>query len=208
TGGRWQSTVRNLGTTHSATTGNTLAAWTSSVTLPTWTSESEGTYKLVVTATDKVGNTATGATTTFKLDNTNPTTATVTTPASGSTYSASTVPASFGGNAADNNGGSGLAAYSTASTSKRGPGNLSGTGFSHDAGKRQHLPSVHCTRELERQCGRQQRRRGPERQQHHLYIAARLGQSLLDGLGLAVRCFQSGRDPRSNKREHRGDMDE
>src|SRR5439155_27913 len=104
------------------------AAWTSSVPLPTWTSESEGTYKLVVTATDKVGNTFTGATTTFKLDNTNPTTATVTTPASGSTYSASTVPASFGGNAADNNGGAGLAANSTTFTLKRGSDNFYWTG--------------------------------------------------------------------------------
>src|SRR5438034_1092217 len=132
-GGRWQSTVRNLATTHSATTGNTLAAWTSSVTLPTWTSESEGTYKLVVTATDKVGNTFTGATTTFKLDNTNPTTATVTTPASGSTYSPSTVPASFGGNAADNNGGAGLAANGTTFTLKRGSDNFYWTGSAWQA---------------------------------------------------------------------------
>src|SRR5207247_2060228 len=127
-GGRWQSTVRNLATTHSATTGNTLAAWTSSVTLPTWNSESEGTYKLVVTATDKVGNTFTGATTTFKLDNTNPTTATVTTPVSGSTYSASTALASFGGNAADNNGGAGLNANSTTFTRNRGSDNFYWTG--------------------------------------------------------------------------------
>src|SRR5438034_271553 len=133
TGGRWQSTVRNLATTHSATTGNTLAAWTSSVTLPTWNSESEGTYKLVVTATDKVGNTFTGATTTFKLDNTNPTTATVTTPASGSTYSPSTVPASFGGNAADNNGGAGLAANGTTFTLKRGSDNFYWTGSAWQA---------------------------------------------------------------------------
>src|SRR5207244_1958046 len=122
------SNVQTLRSTRSATTWNTLAAWTSSVPLPTWTSESEGTYKLVVTATDKVGNTFTGATTTFKLDNTNPTTATVTTPASGSTSSPSTVPASFGGNAADNNGGAGLAANSTTFTLKRGSDNFYWTG--------------------------------------------------------------------------------
>src|SRR5204863_506041 len=133
-GGRWQSTVRNLATTHRPTTGNTLAAWTSSVTLPTWTSESEGTYKLVVTATDKVGNTFTGATTTFKLDNTNPTTATVTTPASGSTYGAPTVPASWSGSVADNSGGAGLNANSTTFILQRGSDNFYWTGSAWQSG--------------------------------------------------------------------------
>src|SRR5439155_1312205 len=134
TGSAWQAGIANLTATHSATTGSTTVTWTSSATLPTWSSQADGTYTVQATATDKGGNTFTGATTTLKLDNTNPTTATVTTPASGSTSSPSTVPASFGGNAADNNGGRGLDANSTTFTLKRGSDNFYWTGSAWQSG--------------------------------------------------------------------------
>src|SRR5206468_70825 len=62
TGSVWQPGVFNLGATNGATTGNTAATWTSSATLPTWASESDGSYSVQATATDKVGNTFAGAT--------------------------------------------------------------------------------------------------------------------------------------------------
>src|SRR5207245_347076 len=71
----WQSGVFNLATTHSATTSNTAVTWTSNATLPTWSAQSDGTYTVQATATDKAGNTFTGTAVTFTLDNTAPTAA-------------------------------------------------------------------------------------------------------------------------------------
>src|SRR5439155_251705 len=123
TGSAWQAGAANLATTHAATTGGTAATWTSSATLPTWSSQSDGTYIVQAKATDKAGNTFTGAAVTFTLDKTNPITASVTTPSSGSSYTAATVPASWSGSAADNAGGVGLNADSTTFTLKRSSDN-------------------------------------------------------------------------------------
>src|SRR5437763_2079011 len=70
TGSAWQPSVANLATTHSATTGSTTVPWTSSATLPTWSSQADGTYTVQETATDKGGNTFTGSAITFILDGT------------------------------------------------------------------------------------------------------------------------------------------
>src|SRR5439155_24896378 len=70
TGSGWQTGVSNLATTHTATSGNVQTAWTSNVTLPTWASESDGTYTVRAKATDKVGNTFTGSAVSFTLDKT------------------------------------------------------------------------------------------------------------------------------------------
>src|SRR5207244_11972114 len=67
TGSAWQSAASNLATTHSATTGNTAATWTSNATLPTWSSQSNGTYTMKATATDTVGNTLTSGDVTSPL---------------------------------------------------------------------------------------------------------------------------------------------
>src|SRR5439155_1696565 len=123
TGSAWQAGAANLATTHAATTSGTAATWTSSATLPTWSSQSEGTYTVQATATDKVGNTVTGSASTFTLDATAPTVASVTTPADGSAFRAATVPATFSGSAADNNGGGGLNANSTTFMLKRSSDN-------------------------------------------------------------------------------------
>src|SRR5207249_5542070 len=69
TGSAWQAGVANLATTHGATTGNTAAAWTDSATLPTWSSQTDGTYRVQATATDKAGNTFTGTAASFTLEN-------------------------------------------------------------------------------------------------------------------------------------------
>ena len=92
TGSAWQVAVFNLAATNSATTGNTVATWTSNATMPTWASEADGTYTVRATATDKVGNTTTGAASTFSLDKTAPITASITAPANGATYNAAAVP--------------------------------------------------------------------------------------------------------------------
>src|SRR5205085_4253784 len=113
----------NLVTTHSATTGNTAAAWTDNVTLPTWSSQSDGIYTIQAKATDKAGNTFTGTVVSFTLDKTAPATASVTTPASGSSFRAASVPSSFSGSVADNSGGLGLNANSTTFTLKRSSDN-------------------------------------------------------------------------------------
>src|SRR5207249_6110239 len=118
---------------HSATTGNTAAAWTDNVTLPTWSSQTDGTYIVQAKATDKAGNTFTGAVVTFTLDKTNPITASVTTPSSGSSYTAATVPASWSGSAADNSSGVGLAANSTTFTLQRSSDNNYWTGSAWQA---------------------------------------------------------------------------
>src|SRR5204863_165471 len=68
---------------------------------------------------DKVGNTFTGTAVSFTLDKTAPATASVTTPASGSSFTAAAMPASFGGSVADNTGGVGLTANSTTFTLQR-----------------------------------------------------------------------------------------
>src|SRR5206468_3646263 len=114
-----QAAAFNLATTHSATTGNATASWTSTATMPTWSSQADATYTVQAKATDSVGNTATSTAVTFTLDKTAPTTASVTAPANGSAYRAATVPASFTGNAADNTGGVGLNANSTTFTLQR-----------------------------------------------------------------------------------------
>src|SRR5207249_4760742 len=134
TGSAWQAAVFNLAATNAATTSNTVAAWTSAATLPTWSSQNDGTYTVQATATDKAGNTVTGASVSFTLDKTAPTTASVTTPANGSTYGASTVPATFSGSAADDNTGLGLNANSTTFTLQRGSDNFYWTGSAWQSG--------------------------------------------------------------------------
>ena len=133
TGSAWQAAVFNLATTHGATTGNTAATWTDNVTLPTWSSQSDGTYTIQVKATDKAGNSFTGAAVSFTLDKTAPITASVTTPASGSSFRAASVPASFSGGVADNSGGVGLAANSTTFTLQRSSDNNYWTGSAWQA---------------------------------------------------------------------------
>src|SRR5207249_78919 len=133
TGSAWQAAVSNLATTHSATTSNTAAAWTSSATLPTWALESDGVYTVQATATDKVGNTFTGSAVSFTLDKTTPITASVTGLANGGIYGGATVPASFSGAAADNNGGVGLNANSTTFTLQRGSDSFYWTGSAWQA---------------------------------------------------------------------------
>ncbi|MFL5946525.1 MAG: beta strand repeat-containing protein [Gaiellaceae bacterium] len=132
-GSSWQAGVFNLAATNAATTSNAAAAWTSSATLPTWSSQADGTYTVRATATDKVGNSFTGAASTFTLDSTNPAAASVTTPAGGNLFRAATVPATFGGSAADNSGGVGLAANSTKFTLQRGSDNFYWTGTAWQA---------------------------------------------------------------------------
>src|SRR5204863_167421 len=124
----WQVAVFNLATTHSATTGNTVAAWTDNVTLPTWSSQTDGTYTVQAKATNKAGNTLTGTAITFTLDKTAPA-ASVTSPVNGSGYGPSTVPATFTGTAADNSGGVGLNANSTTFTLRRSSDNNYWTGL-------------------------------------------------------------------------------
>src|SRR5207248_923116 len=108
TGSTWQVAAFNLATTNSATSGGAASIWTSSATMPTWASQSDGTYTVQATATDQAGNTFTGTAVSFTLDNTSPTTASVTTPAGGSLFRTATVPATFSGSVADNTGGVGL----------------------------------------------------------------------------------------------------
>src|SRR5205823_1682678 len=99
-----QAAAFNLAATNATTSGNTAAAWASSATMPAWASQADGTYTVQATATDKAGNPFTGTAVSFTLDNTTPATASVTTPAGGSSFRASTVPASFSGSVADNSG--------------------------------------------------------------------------------------------------------
>src|SRR5206468_7139394 len=67
-GSAWQVAAFNLAATNSATTSNTPATWTSSATLPAWASQSDGTYSVQATATDKVGNSFSGSVVSFTLD--------------------------------------------------------------------------------------------------------------------------------------------
>src|SRR5205823_2629866 len=87
------------------------------------------------TATDLAGNTASavGPSATFAVDNTAPTTASVTTPANGSLFRAATVPATFSGSVADNSGGVGLNANSTTFTLQRSSDNNYWTGSAWQA---------------------------------------------------------------------------
>src|SRR5439155_874059 len=71
-GSTWQSGSFALAATNGATTGNTAATWTSNTTLPTWASESDGTFAVQATVTDKAGNTFTGTAITFSLENAAP----------------------------------------------------------------------------------------------------------------------------------------
>jgi len=71
-GTAWQAGVSNRLTTSSATTGNTLASWTSS-SLGSWVANAgstDGTYTVQATATDKAGNAFRGSAITFTLDKT------------------------------------------------------------------------------------------------------------------------------------------
>src|SRR5439155_11207059 len=112
-----------LAASHAAPSGGTAATWPSSAALPAWASQADGTYTVQATATDAVGNTFTGTAVSFTLDSSAPATASVTTPAGGSSFRASTVPASFSGSVADNSGGVGLNANSTTFTLKRSTDN-------------------------------------------------------------------------------------
>src|SRR5207248_2156666 len=78
--------------------------------------------------TDKAGNTFTGTAVSFTLDKTAPATASVTTPPSGSSFRAASVPSNFSGSVADNSGGVGLNANSTTFTLKRSSDNNYWTG--------------------------------------------------------------------------------
>src|SRR6266568_3546508 len=98
-----------------------------------WSSQTDGTYTVQAKATDKVGNTFTGSAVSFTLDKTAPATASVSTPAGGSSFAAASVPASFGGSVADNTGGVGLAANSTTFTLKRSSDNNYWTGSAWQA---------------------------------------------------------------------------
>src|SRR5439155_572860 len=128
TGSTWQSAVFNLATTHTATTDSTAVAWTDNVTLPTWSSQADGTYTIQAKATDRAGNTFTGTAVSFTLDRTATATASVTTPAGGSAFRAATVPTSFSGSVADNSGGGGLNANSATFTLQRSSDNKYWTG--------------------------------------------------------------------------------
>src|SRR5207253_3679574 len=123
TGTAWQAGVTNLATTHSATTGSNSVTWTSSATLPTWSSQADGTYTVQATATDKGGNTFTGSAITFILDGTAPTVAVTTTPGDGSAFAGATAPATFSGSVADNAAGAGLNANFTTFTLQRSSDN-------------------------------------------------------------------------------------
>src|SRR5262249_39470726 len=121
-GSAWHAAALNLAGSNSSTTGHTAPA------LPTWASQSDGTYVVQATATDKDGNSFAGAAVSFTLDSTAPATASVTMPAGGSLFRAATVPASFSGSVADNTGGAGLNANSTTFTLRRGSDNFYWTG--------------------------------------------------------------------------------
>src|SRR5207249_744216 len=129
TGSAWQAGVFNLATSHSATTGNTVAVWTSSATLPTWSSQTDGAYTVRATATDIAGNSFMGSPVSFTLDKTAPVIS-VTAPANGSAFRAATPPAAISGAAADNTGGVGLNATTPAGFTGGAGDNSGGVGLS------------------------------------------------------------------------------
>ena len=101
-----------------STTGT--ASWSRSTGLPSGANLADGSYTARSVATDNVGNVQTTVTTsTFTVDSTAPATASVTVPVDGAFYTASTVPATFSGSAADNAGGLGLNTNSTTFTLQR-----------------------------------------------------------------------------------------
>src|ERR1051325_1071310 len=73
TGSTWSSSSNALATTHAATSGTAQVNWTNSATLPTWSSETEGTYTVQTRGVDKSNNVALATAITFTLDNTSPT---------------------------------------------------------------------------------------------------------------------------------------
>jgi len=99
---------------------NGTASWSSAAPLPSGANLPDGSYTVRSVATDYVGNVQTTTTnSTFTVDSTSPATVPVTSPVDGSSYSASTVPATFSGSAADNANGLGLNANSTTFTLQR-----------------------------------------------------------------------------------------
>src|SRR5262249_58586836 len=102
--------------------------------LPAGAWQAEGPTPARATATDAAGNAFTGTAVSFTLDKTAPATASVTTPAGGSSFRAATVPAGFGGGVADNAGGVGLAANGTTLTLQRATDNFYWAGSAWQAG--------------------------------------------------------------------------
>src|SRR5207237_1401028 len=133
TGAGWQAAASSLAATNAAASGSTAAAWAGSAALPAWASQADGAYTVQATATDKAGNSFTGTAVSFTLDRTAPATASVTTPAGGSSFRPATVPASFSGSVADNTGGVGLNANSTTFTLQRSSDNFYWTGSAWQA---------------------------------------------------------------------------
>src|SRR5204863_142914 len=128
TGSGWQAAAVNLAASNSATTSGTAATWTSSATMPTWSSQTDGTYTVQATATDLAGTSSTGTAVSFLLDKTAPVLASVTTPGGNRSFGPSGVPATFTASVADNSGGVGLNANSTTFTLRRGNDGLYWTG--------------------------------------------------------------------------------
>jgi hypothetical protein len=109
----WVSTEQLLGTIGTA-------SWSRSTGLPSGANLADGSYTARSVATDSVGNVQTTVTTSnFTVESTAPATTSVTSPVDGAVYTASTVPATFSGSAADNAGGLGLNTNSTAFTLQR-----------------------------------------------------------------------------------------
>src|SRR5439155_1328930 len=123
-------TLNKTGTAN-ATVGVSGTGTTRTVTLSSITGDgSLGISIAAGTATDTAGNPAlaAGPSATFTVDNTAPTTASVTTPADGGFFQAAGMPTSFSGSVADNFGGSGLNTNSTTFTLQRGSDNFYWTG--------------------------------------------------------------------------------
>ena len=72
TGSAWQAVPTSLTATNAAASGSSATTWTSSATLPTWASATNGTYTVQATAHDVAGNYTTGTGVTFTLDVTAP----------------------------------------------------------------------------------------------------------------------------------------
>jgi trimeric autotransporter adhesin len=99
-GSAWQVEVAPLAATNAATTVGNSTTWTSSATLPTWSSQADGTYTVQASTVDRAGNPFTGTAVSFTLDNTAPviTASNITTLATGLT-----TPVTFSAAAADAN---------------------------------------------------------------------------------------------------------
>jgi hypothetical protein len=109
----WVSTEQWLSTTGTA-------SWSTFTGLPSGADLVDGSYTARSVATDNAGNVQTTVTSsTFTVDSTAPATASVAVPVDGTFYTASAVPATFTGSAADNGGGLGLNANSTTFTLQR-----------------------------------------------------------------------------------------